>query len=87
MRQVRLTEKVGVRRKGQVVSYDDASAARLVEAGRAEYVKAEAAVFDPAGYTVEEVLSYLATAEPVEAKRVLAAERAGKARRGVLEQP
>lgn len=85
MRQVRLTEKVGARRKGQIVSYDDASAARLVEAGRAEYVSVESAVFDPAGYTVEEVTEYLATADAAEVHRVLAAERAGKARKSILD--
>ena len=41
-------------------------------------------VFDPDEHTVDEVLAHLAKAEEDERERVLAAERAGKARKGVL---
>jgi len=40
--------------------------------------------FDPSAHTVVEVNDYLATADPAEVVRVLEAERAGKARKGIL---
>ena len=40
---------------------------------------------DPADYKVEQVVEHLATAEPEERQRVLAAEAKGKARKGILE--
>lgn len=41
--------------------------------------------FDPSGHTITDVLAYLRTAENAERDRVLGAERAGKARRRVVE--
>lgn len=41
-------------------------------------------VFDPSVHTVDEVNTYLSTADPVEAERVLEAEHAGKSRIGIL---
>lgn len=41
-------------------------------------------VFDPAAHTVTEVNDYLNNADPAEQARVLEAERAGKARKGIL---
>lgn len=53
---------------------------------------AAASTFDPNDHKVEEVLGYLGSISPedpaardAEVDRVLSAERAGKARRGVLE--
>lgn len=40
--------------------------------------------FDPSGHTVNEVNTYLETAEPAERDRVINAERVGKARKGIL---
>jgi trigger factor len=40
--------------------------------------------FDPSEATVEEVLEYLDGADAEETKRVLAAEAAGKARKGII---
>ncbi|MCZ4649470.1 hypothetical protein O4106_21855 [Rhodococcus pyridinivorans] len=40
--------------------------------------------FDPSAYTVTEVNSYLSTADQEETARVMEAERAGKARKGIL---
>lgn len=40
--------------------------------------------FDPADATVEEVLAYLDEAAAEERERVLAAEKAGQARKGIL---
>ncbi|GAA4934059.1 hypothetical protein HD597_010084 [Nonomuraea thailandensis] len=42
------------------------------------------APFDPAKHTGDEVLAYLEKADAEEAERVLAAEEAGKKRKGVL---
>lgn len=42
--------------------------------------------FDPAGHTVTEVLAYLRDASPAEITRVVTAEHAGTARRGVLKR-
>lgn len=42
-------------------------------------------VFDPSEATIEEVATHLETADEAERDRVFAAERAGKARKGVLE--
>lgn len=53
--------------------------------GSAVTVQAEA--FDPAGHTVDEVLAHLGEADDAERERVLAAEKDGKARKGVLEAP
>lgn len=41
-------------------------------------------VFDPSGHTVEEVNTYLAGVDDTERERVLAAERDGQARKGVV---
>lgn len=41
-------------------------------------------LFDPAEHDLDEVRDYLATASPEEAARVREAERAGKARKGIL---
>lgn len=41
-------------------------------------------IFDPADHNVEDVLAHLEKADDDERDRVLAAERAGKARKGVL---
>ncbi|CCW14588.1 hypothetical protein EBESD8_51580 [Rhodococcus aetherivorans] len=56
----------------------------------AEPVPAEGAavessqLYDPANYTVDDVNAYLAEASPQEQDRVLAVEREGKARKGIL---
>ncbi|SED50179.1 hypothetical protein SAMN04490240_4052 [Rhodococcus pyridinivorans] len=44
----------------------------------------ESDMFDPAAHTVTEVNDYLNNADPAEQARVLEAERAGKARKGIL---
>lgn len=45
-------------------------------------------LYDPSNYTVDEVNAYLSEASPEERERVLAAEREGKARKGILgEEP
>ncbi|MGX6513245.1 hypothetical protein [Rhodococcus sp. SJ-2] len=41
-------------------------------------------LYDPSAHTVDEVNTYLATADPAERARVLEAERNGKARKGIL---
>lgn len=41
-------------------------------------------VFDPSAHTVSEVNAYLETVDEAERARVLEAERAGKARKGIL---
>lgn len=41
-------------------------------------------LYDPSAHTVDEVNAYLATADDAEVVRVLEAERAGKARKGIL---
>jgi hypothetical protein len=43
--------------------------------------------FDPSEHSVKEVLAHLDTADPAETARVLAAETAGQARKGVLARP
>lgn len=43
------------------------------------------AAFDPASHTVDEVTDYLASADPAEVDRVIAAERTGKDRKGIVE--
>jgi hypothetical protein len=40
---------------------------------------------DPGAFTVEQVVEYLATADPHEQARVISAETAGKARKGITE--
>lgn len=50
---------------------------KVVHAGRK--------VFDPSAKTVAEVNAYLAKADPDERARVLAAERDGQARKGILD--
>jgi len=40
--------------------------------------------YDPSAFTVDEVNAYLASADDAEVVRVLEAERAGKARKGIL---
>lgn len=52
----------------------------MVVEGAAPAVEA----FDPSAHNVADVLAYL-SANPDDAERVLDAERAGKARKGVLE--
>ena len=44
----------------------------------------EEVVFDPADHKVEDVMSYLATADEAERARVLAAEAEGQARKSIL---
>jgi len=46
--------------------------------------KQEESLFDPSEHTVEDVETYLETADEAETDRVLAAERAGKARKGIV---
>lgn len=43
----------------------------------------EVELFDPSDHTVDEVEAYLATADDAERERVLAAEKAGKARKSL----
>ncbi|MFF0389672.1 hypothetical protein ACFYS8_13415 [Kitasatospora sp. NPDC004615] len=45
----------------------------------------EGAAFDPAAHTAPDVLAHLSAANDDERERVLAAEAAGKARKGILE--
>lgn len=82
-----MLQKVGQHRKDSLVSFDELSAARLIEDGRAEAVDGVSRVdgFDPSAHDVDGVNDYLAGASPAEQHRVLALERAGKARKGVLE--
>lgn len=47
----------------------------------------QAEEFDPADHTVPEVLAYMASAEPDEQARVLAAEQQGRDRRGISSGP
>lgn len=47
-------------------------------------ISVESGLFDPSEHTVLEVNEYLNTADPAERARVLEAERAGKARKGIL---
>jgi hypothetical protein len=49
-------------------------------------VDAPKRIFDPSSKTVEQVVAYLEKADDEEKQRVLAAERAGKARAGVLRE-
>lgn len=51
----------------------------------AEETKTMSAGDDPADYTVDQVNAHLASADDQERERVLAAERDGEARKGVLE--
>lgn len=44
----------------------------------------EGAAFDPGEHNAPEVLAYLETADEAERERVLAAEAAGKARKGIV---
>lgn len=82
-----MLRKVGQHRAGAEVSFDELSAARLIEGGRAEALDGVSEVdgFDPSAHDVDGVNEYMATATPAEQHRVLALERAGKARKGVLE--
>lgn len=86
---VRLTQAVGRHRAGTVRRYDDVSAARLIDSGCAERVDVSHGEsesderFDPGENTVDEVESYLATADEDERERVLAAESAGKSRKSI----
>jgi hypothetical protein len=81
---VRFLEKSGVFRKGNTYRVDPASAASLVERGVAVLVDEDADKFDPSAHDVKAVNDYLRDASPAERHRVLAAERAGKARTTVL---
>ena len=49
-----------------------------------EEVEVPRRVFDPSNATVDEVLAHLDKSDDDERDRVLAAERAGKARKGIL---
>ncbi len=44
----------------------------------------EGGLFDPGEHTVPEILAHLAGADETEAARVLAAEQAGQARKGIV---
>lgn len=46
----------------------------------------DGAEFDPSESNIDEVKAYLATADDAERERVLAAEEAGKARKGILAE-
>lgn len=46
--------------------------------------QAQAGSYDPGAYSVDEVNAYLATADDTERERVLAAERAGQKRKGIV---
>lgn len=87
MIRVRMTRKVGTFAKGAEYAFDERSAGVLVDRGDAERVDgvAEAGEFDPSAHDVDGVNEHLAGASPAERHRVLALERAGKARKGVLE--
>ena len=88
MPKVRLTQKVGRYKKGAVVTSDDGSASQLVESKRGELVvddAPEGEPFDPSAHNVDAVNEYLSSASEAERHRVLAAERAGKARTTVLD--
>ena len=61
---------------------DDALAASLASEGGATVQPVDA--FDPGAHTAQEVLAYLADAEPAEVARVLIAEVDGKHRSTVL---
>lgn len=82
-----MLEKVGLHRKDSEPLFDELSAAQLIESGRAEAVDGASEVvgFDPSEHDVDGVNEHLAGASPAEQHRVLALERAGKARKGVLE--
>lgn len=79
---VRMVKKAGPYKAGDLVRFDPVSAASLIDRGVAEAVEVE--VFDPSAHGVKAVNDYLRSASPAERHRVLAAERAGKARSGVL---
>ena len=61
---------------------DDALAASLADTLAAPFQPVDA--FDPGAHTAQEVIAYLAQAEPAEAARVLIAEVDGKHRSTVL---
>lgn len=79
---VRLLKKAGPHKAGALVRFDPVSAASLIDRGVAEAVEVEE--FDPSQHDVKAVNNYLRAASPSERHRVLAAERAGKARTTVL---
>lgn len=83
MPRVRLIKKVGLHRAGAVVEFDSRSAAALLADGRAEELD-DAPAFDPTQHGAKAVNDYLSSASDAERHRVLAAERAGKARTTVL---
>jgi hypothetical protein len=64
------------------VEVPDRQAKVLIHDGLARPV--DAGQFDPARHTIEQVQAHLATADDAERTRVLDAERAGKARQGLL---
>lgn len=76
---------------------DEESAALITNEGAWEHPRApvcddeepsgSGSGFDPAQASVDEVNDYLAGADTNEVQRVLAAEAAGKARKGVLDGP
>jgi hypothetical protein len=79
---LRLLKKAGPHKAGDVARFDPASAASLIDRGVAEAVEVDQ--FDPSQHGVKAVNDYLRDASPAERHRVLAAERAGKARTTVL---
>lgn len=81
---VRFLQKSGVFRKGNTYRVDPGSAASLVERGVAALVDEDEGKFDPSSHGAKAVNDYLRDASPSERHRVLAAERAGKARTTVL---
>jgi hypothetical protein len=69
-------------RSGQPVS--DTETLEPVEQEKPAEEAAPAADFDPSRHTVDEVSAYLSQADEAEKERVLAAERAGKARKSIV---
>lgn len=56
----------------------------LVDVDPTSVVEVTPAVFDPSEHSVEDVLAYLEGKDDAERDRVLAAEQAGKARKGLV---
>lgn len=63
----------------------EAEAAAKAEALADELAREEVPAYDPADHTISEVEAYLEEAEDDERARVIAAEEAGKQRKGVLD--
>lgn len=81
---------VGERPEGEVEHPDFTVSASVKAAGadKAEDAAsdAEAAAFDPSDHKVDEVVAYAQDADAAERERVLAAEKAGKARKTLIEK-